>query len=230
MNKTLDLRLTQKTNLNFVIYDASNRGYLPNNYIEYNGSATKLVPTGGTKPYIYYRLTKDNIKYKFIIADTSLEATLITFTDVFGDTISTVPNKTFDFANIIQDDFEWELTYEDNGIAVSEGTWYVYYKVLYYDVNLTALDVYSKSSTVLSFKECEIYRAKLFEMISRNRSLFDTIEQRVLTEFEVDVMGLMVYDAYYKALITALESNSITDAAKMLTYMQNYKTLNPIIP
>ena len=130
---------------------------------------------------------------------------------------------------ILQKDFNFQIDYDDMGYEneIPESCWNVQV-IIEYTRNTTDY-VYTSEYVEFTYKQSEIYRAKMFEYIANNYTSLIEVEQRLQTDFEIFMQKSVYYDSLFKAFLASIEIGNKTKGLELLDYIIEYKQLNPIL-
>jgi len=130
--------------------------------------------------------------------------------------------------NVLQKDLNFMISREDFGyetLEVPESYWNIHGKIVFSTEENNILDDF----TEFSYKQTEIYRAKIFEYLANNFTEFNKIEQRWQTDMELFMQRNIYFDALYKSFLASIEIGNTDRAYELLNIIIDYKSLNPII-
>ena len=138
----------------------------------------------------------------------------------------------YDWGNIdlLQKDFNFIISAKDFGYSteIPETYWEVQYTI-FYTGTVDRLTTYINNFIEFSYKQTEIYYAKIFEYIARNFREFQTIEQRYQTDMEILMQKNIYFSSIYKAFLASIEIGDVENANELLNYIISFKLLNPIL-
>lgn len=131
--------------------------------------------------------------------------------------------------SLLQKDIYQYIYIEDLNFvgSIPDGQWDVQINVEYDEGG--GVIVYTDPYTIFSYKITEIYRAKIFEYIAKNFKEFEKVEQRVWTTVERTMYSILQFDAAYKSFKAALEVGNLRSSNTILSYLIQYRQLNPIL-
>lgn len=112
-------------------------------------------------------------------------------------------------------------------MEIPETFWEIDYTISYNEANINY--TYPNSFIEFTYKQTEIYRAKIFEYISRNMNEFLEVEQRLQTDMELFLQKSIYFDAVYKSFLASIEIGDLTKSNSILEKLKEYKLLNPIL-
>lgn len=87
---------------------------------------------------------------------------------------------------------------------------------------------YQTNYTEFSYKITEIYRAKIFEHISKNFKKFEKVEQRTWDTLEQTMYSILQFDAVYASFKAAMDAGLSDTSYELLNYLINYRNTNSI--
>lgn len=118
-----------------------------------------------------------------------------------------------------------DLGFVDN---IPDGQWDIEVYVEYVSNIPPTISSYQSAYTEFTYKLTEIFRAKMFEYIAKNFKDFEMVEQRAWTTVEKTMYSTLQYDAAYKSFVAALDVGNTRACNTILSYLINYRILNPI--
>lgn len=137
----------------------------------------------------------------------------------------------WDDNTISQKDFVFTLSVEDFGYVdeneIPETYWNIQYDITY-NAGL-GITTYTDDMTEFSYKQTEIYRAEMFEFISRNFTEFLTVDQRWQTDMELFMQKSIYFDSLYKSFLASIDIGNIERSYELLTKIIDYKSLNELV-